>query len=64
MGITYDFPQNEIYKTKNAKTLEDYVIYGREEWYVIYDFIERYLKICDDTTFDKMQAEFNAILED
>lgn len=64
MGITYDFPQNEIYKTKNAKALEDYVIYGREEWYVIYDFIERYLKICDDTTFDKMQAEFNAILED
>lgn len=64
MGITYDFPQNVIYKTKNAKALEDYMIYGREEWYVIFDFIERYLKICDDTTFDKMQAEFNAILED
>ena len=64
MGITYDFPQNVIYKTKNAKALEDYVIYGREEWYVIFDFIERYLKICDDATFDKMQAEFNAILED
>lgn len=64
MGITYDFPQNVIYKTQNAKALEDYVIYGRKEWYVIFDFIERYLKICDDATFDKMQAEFNAILED
>lgn len=28
MGITYDFPQNVIYKTQNAKALEDYVIYG------------------------------------
>ena len=64
MGVPYEFPQNVIYKTKNAKALEDYVIYGREEWYVIFDFIERYLKICDDATFDKMQAEFNAILED
>ena len=64
MGLTYEFPQNIIYKNHNAKALKDYVIYGCKEWYTIFDFIEKYLKLCDDDTFSKMQSEFNEILED
>jgi len=64
MGLTYDFPQNIICKKNNAKALEDYVIYGSGEWYTIFDFIEKYLRQCDDAIFNKMQTEFNDILED
>lgn len=64
MGVPYEFPKNEIYKKKNAEALQSYILDEKKPWYIIFDFIERYLKICDDATFDKMQAEFNAILED
>ena len=64
MGVPYEFPKNEIYKKKNAEALQSYILDEKQPWYIIFDFIERYLKICDDATFDKMQAEFNAILED
>lgn len=64
MGVPYEFPKNEIYKKKNAEALQSYILDEKKPWYIIFDFIERYLKICDDATFDKMQAVFNAILED
>lgn len=64
MGVPYEFPKNEIYKKKNAEALQSYILDEKQPWYIIFDFIERYLEICDDATFDKMQAEFNAILED
>ena len=64
MGVPYEFPKNEIYKKKNAEALQSYILDEKQPWYIIFDFIERYLKICDDATFDKMQVEFNAILED
>lgn len=34
------------------------------EWYIIYDFIEKYLRISDDKTKEEMTLEFNKILED
>lgn len=64
MGVPYEFPKNEIYKKKNAEALQSYILDEKNPWYIIFDFIERYLKICNDATFDKMQAVFNAILED
>lgn len=64
MGVPYEFPKNEIYKKKNAEALQSYILDEKQPWYIIFDFIERYLKICDDATFDKMQVVFNAILED
>lgn len=63
MGIPYEFPENSIYKKNNAQKLQDYIL-NSKEWYIIYDFIERYLRVCDDTTCKLMTKEFNNILED
>ena len=64
MGVPYEFPQNQIVKAKNAEALKNYLM-GADEWYIIYDFIERYLnRVCDENTVEMMQNEFNLILED
>ena len=63
MGVPYQFPKNDIFKQKNAEALQKYVLEAKE-WYVIFDFIERYLNISDESTAEKMQKEFNNILED
>lgn len=63
MGVPYKFPKNEIFKQKNAEALQEYVL-NATEWYVIYDFIERYLKVSDSDKQNKMTKIFNTILED
>lgn len=63
MGLSYEFPENNIVKQKNAKNLEEYLLKSNE-WYIIYDFIEKYLRISDVKTKEKMALEFNKILED
>ena len=62
MGITYKYPENRIYKEKNAEKLEKAII-NSEDWYTIFDFIERYLDTCNDNKVLRMQTEFNRILE-
>lgn len=64
MGIPYEFPQNRIIKGRNAEALQSYLLDSSREWYVIFDFIERYLHICDDEKYSQMVKEFNCILED
>ena len=54
MGVTYEFPENQKSKLKNAAKLEKFLMESKE-WYIIYDFIERYLKICDTETFGLMK---------
>ena len=63
MGVPYEFPQNELIKKRNAEALQKYVIEA-EEWYVIFDFIERYFMNSDETTVEKMRTVFNRILEE
>ena len=63
MGMTYDFPENVIHKNHNADKLREYVV-NSSEWYIVFDFIEKYLRICNQETADLMQKEFNHILED
>ena len=63
MGVSYQFPKNEIFKQKNAEELQRFVL-GSKEWYTIFDFIERYLSICDEQKAVNMSNEFNRILED
>lgn len=64
MGVPYEFPRNEIIKKKNAEALQAYMLDPVREWYVIFDFIERYLHKCDDTKYSEMSKVFNDILED
>lgn len=63
MGVPYEFPKNEIFKRKNAKALQRFVLESKE-WYTIFDFVERYLAVSDENTYAKMANEFNHILED
>lgn len=63
MGMTYDFPENVIHKNHNADKLREYVV-NSSEWYIVFDFIEKYLRICNQETSELMQKEFNHILED
>ena len=63
MGVIYEFPENRIHKQKNATALQNYVLKSKE-WYTIFDFIERYLKISKAETRNTMCKIFNEILED
>lgn len=63
MGVSYEFPKNEIRKQKNADALQKFIL-NSSEWYTIFDFIERYLAIANKDTAKKMAKEFNHILED
>ena len=63
MGVPYKFPNNSIIKEKNATVLQKYIVESKE-WYVIFDFIERYLSISKTDIANKMTKEFNRILEE
>lgn len=63
MGVPYEFPKNELIKKRNAEALQKYVI-NAKEWYMIFDFIERYLMKSDEGTVEKMRTVFNRILEE
>lgn len=63
MGVPYEFPKNDIYKRKNAEALQKFVLESTN-WYIIYDFIERYLFVSSNETKERMSKEFNRILED
>ena len=63
LGITYKIPDNRINREQNEQKLENAVL-NSKEWYTIYDFIEKYLLICNEDKVDKMQSEFNHILEE
>ena len=47
LGITYKIPDNRINREQNAQKLEKAVL-NSKEWYTIYDFIEKYLSICNN----------------
>lgn len=63
MGVIYEFPRNSLIKKKNADALQKHII-GAKEWYVIFDFIEKYLAISNEETVEKMRVIFNRILEE
>ena len=63
MGIIYQFPDNQIKKQKNAVMLEHHILLSKE-WYVIFDFIEKYLSISKKDKATRMTKTFNRILED
>ncbi len=63
MGVTYEFPRTIIDKSRNAEALKKFIM-GACEWYIIYDFIEKYLNICDKAKEKAMRDEFNRILEE
>lgn len=63
MGVPYEFPQDRIIKQRNADALRKYIL-GSKTWYLIFDFIEKYLMNSDSRTAEKMAPLFNRILEE
>lgn len=63
MGVPYEFPKNELIKKRNAEALQKYIM-DAKEWYVIFDFIERYFMNSEQETVEKMRTVFNRILEE
>ena len=63
IGVPYEFPQDRIIKQRNADALRKYIL-GSKTWYLIFDFIEKYLMNSDSRTAEKMVPLFNRILEE
>ena len=63
MGVSYEYATDNIRRQNNAKALERYIM-SAHEWYIIFDFIEKYLAQCDRKTTTLMRNEFNRILEE
>lgn len=63
MGVVYNFPRNRIDKGSNAEALRKYLL-GNPAWYVMYDFIEKYIRLCKEDDRKNREAEFNRILEE
>lgn len=63
MGVSYEFPEDNKRRYKNATLLEKRLMDARE-WYIIFDFIEKYLAQCDSKKTTLMRNEFNRILEE
>lgn len=62
MGISYEFPDNHIHKNNNAEALQKFL--AKSEWFIIFDFVERYLAKKDLETADRMREAFNQALAD
>lgn len=63
MGVLYEFPENQFCKQANFKALKDYIL-DSNKWYIIFDFIEKYLAISEDNKAKEMTKVFNRILEE
>lgn len=65
MGVTYEFPVNSIYKTNNANKLKNLIV-SAEEWYIVYDFIDKYIdyKKRKEADVKTIVSEINRILEE
>ena len=63
MGVPYEFPQNRIIKQRNAVALQKYILQSNE-WYLIFDFIEKYLMHLDKAKLKTIIPLFNRILEE
>ncbi len=62
MGVPYEFPNNRISKNKNAEALKKFL--QNSKWYVIFDFVERYLAQKDNATAKQLVKSFNAALSE
>lgn len=63
MGIPYQFPNTDKIKNQNADKLEMNVL-GKTPWFLIYDFIEKYLSLKETEKASEISKCFNNILEE
>ncbi len=63
MGVLYEYPQNDFARKRNIDALQKYIM-SAKEWYIIFDFIEKYLMHLSRDIAKKMSQQFNRILEE
>lgn len=62
-GCTYEYPEGSITRHENIRKLYHYL--SNAEWYVTYDFIERYVKLFETAAQRKdIEKELNIVLEE
>ena len=62
-GLTYEYPQSAFDRNRNIEKLRNFLI--DTEWYLIYDFIERYVS-CFPKSADRnnLEKDINRVLEE
>lgn len=62
-GLTYEYPQSAFDRNRNIEKLRNFLI--DTEWYLIYDFIERYVG-CFPKSADRnnLEKDINRVLEE
>jgi hypothetical protein len=63
MGVVYKYPDNSITKQLNAEALRKH-LFESNKWYLMYDFIEKYLELLDMEKRQDVVTEYNKILEE
>lgn len=62
-GILFEDPDSILGPDNNERILKKFLITD-SEWFVVYDFIEKYLEHCEKNKVVNLEKEFNRILED
>ncbi len=62
-GQLYKYPDSNLEKNRNIESLKWFL--SRSEWYLTYDFVERYIEYFDNSSKQKkLEAEYNKIFEE
>lgn len=63
LGLSFNSPGNSLGRSQNAKKLKNYLS-DDSKWYLIYDFLEKYISVIDKTKRSELCKEYNKILEE
>ena len=61
-GLTFVIPRTERERFLNAKKLKEF-LFDETKWFLMYDFIEKYIALFHKTYHKELSNEFNEILE-
>ena len=62
-GLTFVIPRTERERFLNVKKLKEF-LFDETKWFLMYDFIEKYIALFHKTHHKELSNEFNEILED
>ncbi len=63
LGLTFVIPRTERERFLNVKKLKEF-LFDETKWFLMYDFIEKYIALFHKTYHKELSNEFNEILED
>jgi len=63
LGLLFVNPRSSNARANNVKRLREY-LFGADKWYLMYDFLEKYVALYDKSWQRQLIREYNVILED